>query len=338
MNSTPAIWFPTIHTNTGTDIFTKRLVKSLNGRGIQAEITWLPLRAEYAPWSVPVPKPPEWANVTHINTWLHPRFIPSHLPVVATIHHAIHHSDVMSYKGWLRAAYHKYWIALIERRVMRRAEKTIAVSQFVAATAKQMLLDIPMQVIYNGVDTDFFKPSDRVRRPDDVFRLLYVGSWKKLKGVDLLAPIMRELGKDFELLYTGGAASNKDKPNMPSNMRDIGRLQGDAAIVATMQKADALLFPSRSEGHPLVSIEAMACGLPVVAMNSSSVVEVVKHGINGYLCECNSTQSFVDALRALQKSPPLQKKMMLQARTDTVHLFSTKSVTKQYLDCYESLV
>ena len=86
----PAIWFPAVRTGTGTDVFTERLVAGLIARGIRAEITWLPLRAEYAPWSVAIPQPPAWATVCHINTWLHPRFIPARLPVVATLHHAIH--------------------------------------------------------------------------------------------------------------------------------------------------------------------------------------------------------------------------------------------------------
>src|SRR5690554_5649013 len=109
MNKPLAVWFPTVRTNTGTDVFTERLVKGLNQQGIKAEITWLPLRAEYAPWTVEVPKPPGWATVVHVNTWLYSRFLPKHLPVVAIVHHAIHHPNAKAYKGWLRTAYHKYW-------------------------------------------------------------------------------------------------------------------------------------------------------------------------------------------------------------------------------------
>lgn len=58
MSKQPSIWFPTVKTNTGTDVFTERLADGLNKQGIRAEITWLPLRAEYAPWTVPVPPPP----------------------------------------------------------------------------------------------------------------------------------------------------------------------------------------------------------------------------------------------------------------------------------------
>lgn len=48
-----AVWFPAVRSYSGADVFTERLCAGLNARGIRAEISWLPLRAEYAPWSVP---------------------------------------------------------------------------------------------------------------------------------------------------------------------------------------------------------------------------------------------------------------------------------------------
>ena len=172
----PAIWFPTVRTNTGTDVFTQRLVADLCKRGVRAEITWLPLHAEYAPWTVPIPQSPAWATVAHVNTWLHTRFIPRSLPLVATIHHAVHHPDAGAYKGPLRAAYHRWWIAPNERRVLRHAQRVVAVSQFVANSTLHSLLDVPMQVIYNGVDTERFCPGTRQRQPGEPFKLLFVGS------------------------------------------------------------------------------------------------------------------------------------------------------------------
>ena len=335
MKQNIGVWFPTVKTDTGTDVFTERLVNGLNSRGVRAEITWLPLRTEYAPWSVIIPKPPEWATVIHINTWLPPRFTPSHLPIVATIHHAVHHPDAFGYKGLLRAAYHKYWIAPIERKTIGRANQVIAVSQFVADTAKKTLVNVPMQVIYNGVNTDIFKPGSRARHQAEPFRLLYVGSWIARKGVDLLIPIMNELGEGFELYYTGGSAAEKDRHLMPSNMIDIGRLHGDATVAKAMQNADALLFPSRSEGHPLVAIEAIACGLNVIAMDGTSVVEVVNDQINGFLCKKNDVRSFVDCIRKLASSTEAEGKSTQHTKKELLkEVFSEKNMLDEYMKVY----
>lgn len=334
----PAIWFPAVRTGTGTDVFTERLVAGLTERGIRAEITWLPLRAEYAPWTVAIPETPEWANTVHVNTWLHPRFLPKHLPVVATLHHSIHDPALRPYKGWLRAAYHRWWIAPIERRVLRRADRAVAVSQFVADMARQTLCDVPMQVIYNGIDTEMFRPGSRVRQPGAPFRLLYVGSWMARKGVDLLAPIMRELGEGFELHYTGGPAAQQDKAGMPGNMVDIGRLHGDAAVVAAMQDADALLFPSRSEGFGLVAAEAMACGLPVIVARASSLPEVVEAGVTGLLCPGNDCGAFVAAVCKLMNDSGLAVAMSAAASAAAERRFGFDTMIAAYSDVYRVVI
>ena len=333
----PAIWFPTVRTGTGTDVFTERLVDGLTKRGIRAEITWLPLRAEYAPWTVAIPEPPAWATVAHVNTWMHSRFLPGHLPIVATLHHAVHHPDARVYKGALRAAYHRFWIAPNERRVLRRAAHTIAVSQFVAVATKQWLLDVPIQVIHNGVDTDLYCPASPQLELGEPFRLLFVGSWMARKGVDLLAPIMRELGDRFELRYTGGGAAEKDWNDIPRNMHDIGRLQGDAAVIAAMRDADALLFPSRSEGHPLVAIEAMACGLPIIGTQGSSIDEAVTDAQTGILCPMDDVDAFVGAVRNLSERSSLREAMAKMCRKDAVRRFSSQSMVDAYCCLYEAL-
>lgn len=336
MSLPPALWFPAVRTGTGTDVFTERLAQGLRGRGIRAEITWLPLRSEYAPWTVPVPKPPEWATVCHINTWLHPRFIPTQLPVVATLHHSIHDPALRAYKDRLRAAYHRWWIVPIERSVLRRTNHVVAVSQFVADMARQTLCDVPMQVIYNGIDTALFRPGHRQRQPGEPFRLLYVGSWIARKGVDLLAPIMRELEDGFALHYTGGPAAAEDKRGMPANMHDLGRLS-EPQVIAAMQGADAFLFPSRSEGLPLVAIEAMACGLPVIGVQGTSVAEVVTHGLTGALCAREDVRGMARAAQGMATDERLHAAQRLAARENAATRFQLSSMLDAYAGMYRGL-
>ena len=336
MSAAPAIWFPAVRTGTGTDVFTERLAGALSARGMRAEITWLPLRAEYAPWGVPVPAAPEWATVCHINTWLHPRFIPGRLPVLATLHHSIHDPALYPYKGWLRAAYHRWWIAPIEGGVLRRADQVVAVSRFVADMGRQTLCDVPMQVIHNGIDTALFRPGSRVRHSDQPFRLLYVGSWMARKGVDLLAPIMRELGGGFELQYTGGPAAQSESAGMPANMHDLGRLSGPQ-VIAAMQDADAFLFPSRSEGLPLVAIEAMACGLPVIGVRETSLSEVIEDGVTGLLCPRDDVPAFVMAAQALAGDIQRRDGMGHAAYRAASTRFSFDSMVDAYVRHYHAM-
>ncbi len=335
-DNAPAIWFPAVRTCTGTDVFTERLVAGLRVRGLRAEITWLPLRAEYAPWTVAIPEPPELSTVVHVNTWLHPRFIPANIPAVATLHHAIHDPMLWRDKGRVRAVYHRQMIAPIERRVMRRADRVVAVSRFVADMARQTLCDVPMQVIHNGIDTGLFRPATREQQSGEPFRLLYVGAWKRLKGADLLARVMRELGDGFELHYTGGPAAARDRADMPRNMRDLGRLS-TSQVVAAMQDADALLFPSRSEGFGLVAAEAMACGLPVIAMQGTAVDELVEPGVTGLLCARDDVRGIAAAARLLAGDGELRHAMRLAARQAAMERFSSTAMVDAYASLYRGL-
>ncbi|MHB0921337.1 MAG: glycosyltransferase family 4 protein [Thiomonas delicata] len=332
-----AVWLPAVRAGTGTDVFTRRLCQGLNARGIRAEITWLPLRAEYLPWTVMAPKPPEWSNVVHVNTWLHPRFVPRNLPVVATLHHSVHDPALYPYKGWLRAAYHRYWIAPNERRVMRRGQIVMAVSRFAADTARKTLCDVPMRVIHNGIDTARFRPAESRVASHHPFRLLYIGSWRFLKGVNVLASIMRELGDNFVLHFTGDRAAEADKLAMPPNMIDVGRLSSDR-VVEAMQQADAFLFPSRSEGFGLVVAEAMACGLPVVATRGSSLPEIVEHGVTGLLCPQDDVSAFVEAIRRLATDPATWRAMSSNAVARARGRFSEDATLDAYCGIYRDAV
>lgn len=323
-----------MRTGTGSDVFTETLVAGLLARDVRAEITWLPLRAEYAPWAVSVPRRPAWANLAHVNTWLHPRFLPKDLRVVATLHHAIHQPMLAPHKGLVRFLYHRYWIRSIERASMTRANVVVAVSRFAAESARENIADRPMLVVPNGVDTTLFKPATpQVHSP---FRLLYVGSWKTLKGVQLLPAIMRELGEEFELRYTGGPMATGD--GYPQNMHDLGRLMGRDAVAQAMRDADALVLPSLSEGFGLVAAEAMACGLPVIASRGSSLDEVVIDGRTGFLCPSGDSLAFAQAARRLASDRDLLTSMSEQARHRALNCYSLHAVLDAYVEIYRALL
>jgi len=333
----PAVWFPTIRAGSGTDVFTERLCAGLRARGIRAEITWLPLRAEYAPWTVPVPIPPDWANIVHINSWMHPRFVPKNLPTVVTVHHSVHDRAFMPYKTTLQKLYHRFWIRLIEARTIRHATVVAAVSRHVAAQVKKLFGRSDVAVVYNGIDVEHTFTPGPDREPHKPFRLLYVGNWVKRKGVDLLGPILETLGSDFELLYTADRAGAHAQYPLPPNCRCIGRLN-PPRLVQAYRDADALLFPSRSEGLPLTAIEAMACGVPVIASTIPALAEVVDSRVTGYLCPIDQIDAFVKAIETLSSAPHVWREMRFVAREASRRRFSLQVHVSSYLKAYRGML
>src|SRR5690606_7678435 len=160
------------------------------------------------------------------------------------------------------------------------------------------------------VDPERFRHHRPERNPGRPFRLFFAGSWIARKGVDLLAPIMRELGDGFELEYTGGPAAAKDRAGMPPNMHDAGRL--DATGVA----------------------DAMPCGLPVIAARASSLPEMVLDGVSGVLCQPDSVADFADAVRNLAADAELTASMSVSAARVASDRFTLDRMVTAYLEVY----
>lgn len=330
----PVVWFPTVRVGTGSDRFTERLVAVLKKRGIQSLITWLPRRAEYAPWTVPIPRPPKRANIAHINSWIHRRFIPSSLPLVVTIHGCIHDPELSPYKKLPQALYHRLWVRNCENYSISCASAVTAVSQYTAKRSAIVFERDDIVTIYNWIDINDFKPVARLV-PNHPFRLLFVGNLSRRKGMDLLPEIMSRLGNDFELYYTGSVS---ELGNELPNMIPLGFVDKVTALIHLFQKSDALLFPSRLEGFGLVALEAQACGCPVITTDGSSLPEVIEDGKTGILCPKDDINAFVEAARKLRANLDTWQTMRLQGRNRAISTFNENSAIDQYLEIYRQIL
>lgn len=334
LSAAPAVWFLAVRAGTGADTFTETLAAELQRRGFRAEITWLPLRAEYAPWSVPIPRPPAWANIAHVNTWLSTRFLPAGLPVVATVHHCVHDPEYRQYKSLAQAIYHRVHIKQFERRILERADAVVAVSWFTAERTRAAFGPIDVRIITLGIDLDGAYRPPVERKANDPFRLLFAGTGSRRKGVDLLVPIMERLGPQFMLTVVG--TSQIGQARLPKNIRIRGRLCTKDDLAAAYCDSDALLFPSRLEGFGLVAAEAMACGVPVIATRGSSLTEVIEDGVTGILCTQDDVGAFVAAARKLADDAGLAAAMSRSARQRAIDLFSAARMIDGYVNVYES--
>ena len=246
--------------------------------------------------------PPAWVNVAHVNSWLPRRFIPTGLPVVATLHHVVHDPLLSPYKSLSQALYHRGWIFRMENWVIKNAALVIAVSRFTARQALDVFPPRDIIVIPNWLDAASFRSRDH-HHPHRPFRLLFVGNWSRRKGADLLPKIMQQLGGAFELRFTQGLQHRRAAGSLPVNMVSLGRMDDMHQMVECYRSCDALLFPSRLEGFGLAALEAQACGLPVIATQGSSLVDVVEDGRTGLLCTMDDVEAFVAAARMLAANP-----------------------------------
>lgn len=76
-----------------------------------------------------------------------------------------------------------------------------------------------------------------------------------------------------------------------------------------LQTADAFVFPSLREGLGMAALEALACGIPVIAADNRGTREYMEDGINGFLCEGTNVHEYAQAIKKLKENPELREKM-----------------------------
>jgi len=334
------IWLPVIRGGSGTDVFTRRLASALEKRGIRTQVSWFPACFEFAPYLLRYVTPPSGTTIVHANSWNAFSFYRHGIPLVATEHLGTL-DQAPGFRSSLQKMYHSTFIRRFVERSMTRAAAVTAVSRYAADTIDQAGMRRDVKVIYNWIDTHRFRPptaASAIRKPESrQTRLLFMGNPSVRKGADLLAPIMRELGPSFTLTYTAGLQS-RALSNVAANMRNVGRIDDEDEIIRLYQDTDILLFPTRQEGFGLAALEAMACGVPVIATRGTALPEVVEDGVTGMLCPEGDVPAFVTACRLLGADRHLWQTTSAGARRRAEMLFSEDIIIPQYIGLYEALL
>jgi glycosyltransferase involved in cell wall biosynthesis len=226
------------------------------------------------------------------------------------------------------------------RRILRSALSVVANSPGLKAMADKAD-PVPVLMIPNGVDTDFFLPPGRERRDNPVPRLLFVGRFQAQKNLpwllDRLADFRRASGQPFALDLVG------DGPQRPMLEARAGAL-GLAEIVrfhgwtdrpglrAHYQSADLVVNPSTYEGMPNVVLEAMACGRAVLASRVPGNDTVVVDRVTGWLFSLDDPEGFAGCLQTLLSRPDVTLALGAAARERAKREYSWARATQSYLE------
>ena len=329
------IWLPAVRAGSGTDVFTQRLAALLTGAGIDAFVSWLPHWAEFAP-RLAAARPPRGVQLVHANSWNASAFA-GVAPLVATVHHCVHDPAFARSQSWPQRLYHRTWIRPMERDALASAVAVTAVSESTRARTLAAFGPRPIDVVPLWVDTDRFAPRPPAPR-HGAFRLLFAGNWNRRKGADVLPPLMRTLGPAFELTFTTGRRGAAPAAALPDNMRWAGRVEGEAGMIELYRACDAVVVPSRLEGFGYAALEAMACGKPVVAFDSSSLPEVVRRDLSGILVPPDDVAALAGACRRLAADSRLARSMGEAGRERAVAEFSGARALAGYRAVYERVL
>ena len=332
------VWLPYVTAGSGVDVYTALLARGLRELDCDVVCTPVPHKWQYFPWGLRRLPMPTGTDVILTNSWNGFAFARQTAKLAVVEHHCIFDSDYLAYRSAAQAVFHETMVRRFEMASFRSANAVISVSNYTARSLHRSLNVNSTKVIHNGVDTQFFCPSsfEPNKGQNTPFRLLFVGNPSRRKGADLLLPIMRSLGKGYELRYTSGLR-DEELGDGDLNLRRLGRL-GNLELREEYRNADLLLFPSRLEGFGYAAAEAMACGTPVVASDRSSLPEIVKHGQTGLLCSPTNPEAFAQAIRSLRDDPQLLNEMAANARSSIETHFPLNRMATAYVTLFKQLM
>lgn len=237
-------------------------------------------------------------------------------------------------------------------RYANLCDQVIAPSQSIAELLQQRGVHTPVAVIPTGVYPQRFAAGngDKVRQqfaiPADAVVIGHLGRLAPEKNLEFLAHAVAKVAverTDVHFLVVGAGPSEPEIQQIFSQAGIADKLHL-TGVLQQQQLIDALhamtifAFASCSETQGIVLTEAMAAGLPVVALDASGVREVVQHEHNGLLIHEHTTAAFANALKQLIDAPLPQRDAWQQSARQTAEAHSMSRMAAKALQCFRTLL
>ncbi|MBI3595922.1 MAG: glycosyltransferase [Nitrospirae bacterium] len=226
-------------------------------------------------------------------------------------------------------------------RIWKKAERLVTVSHGLREMALQTLPGQPIRVIYNGIDTDLFKPAPHLNDTSNGhMRLLCVSRLIDRKGLDYLFQAVAEINDPrirLDIVGTGGS-----EQRLKAKIRELGletqvRFCGYKTALEVAEhyhQADIFILPSLSESQGMVLLEAMSCGLPIIASHVGGIPEVVADGENGILIPPAKVNAIIEAIHRLTNDSLLRSRISQNNPTKIKEQFTWIKIALNYQAIY----
>jgi glycosyltransferase involved in cell wall biosynthesis len=217
------------------------------------------------------------------------------------------------------------WWQWFIRRVIRLTDGVVVLS----TEWNQMISIVPGCPVYylpNAIDLSTYRNlgSDRIAEAKNppLLKVLYLGYMGKSKGsFDILEAARGTMSKNIPVIFdlvgedvSPGEVEQIKQQIAQTGLRNVVTLHPTASDIKKIdffREADIFIYPSYSEGMPIAVIEAMACGLPVIATRVGGLPDLVTDGFNGILVDAGRPDQLVNALETLSRKPDLRFSMQV---------------------------
>ena len=217
--------------------------------------------------------------------------------------------------------YHLQWleplVRALLRRFYRRCEVVMAPAPSMAAVLRAQRMNRDIAIWARGIDREQFNPERRdmdwrrsIGIADDEMVIAFLGRVVMEKGLDLFADAVHafaERGLRHRVLVIGeGPARPWFEQQLPDAIF-LGEQTG-TDLSRALASSDVLLNPSITESFGNVTLEAMACAVPVIAAEATGADSLVRDGKTGVLVDPTEVEEFADALETYAREPDLRRR------------------------------
>lgn len=236
----------------------------------------------------------------------------------------------------------------ITRFGLEKADGITAVSEYLRReTVATFKTTQPIEVIPNFVDLRRFRDGDRrvpcIRRRDDELIVMHVSNFRPVKRVLDLVRAFAIVSKiaPATLVMVG---DGPDRPPAEALARELGvadsvRFLGSQdAVERILPAADLFVLPSKFESFGLAALEAMACGIPVLASSAGGLPEVIEDGKTGMLCTVGDVDCLAAQMASLLRDPEKMRTLGAAAKKKTHEVYALERVLPQYEAFYDRLI
>lgn len=239
-----------------------------------------------------------------------------------------------------------FWFGLVGywRSVLQQFDAISAPSALMMrdVTETLRLPKAPLVQISNGVDQDLFQPKPHQITAKKPLQFLYVGRLDFEKGIMILVEALSKLEGNWHLTLVGSGKCEAELRAQATTAHLTGKItfagqQPEKKLPAFYHTADVFVIPSLNESQSIVTLQALACGLPVVASDCTAFPEIVYPGKNGWLFEVGNATA-LRACLAECLANPAQLQAFGQASLKIAAYHGLKHVNEIWLQTYRKLL
>ncbi len=243
---------------------------------------------------------------------------------------------------FLKMATRPLWKPIF-RSFLNSSHHNFTASIEIAEVAKRLAPDAIIEAIPNGVDTQLFKPNRSEKREDSPITLIVPRRLYEKNGVEFFIRAMPLIVQslDVRALIVGDGPERAKLEEltlllgMDSHVEFLGKRE-HSEMPLLLSSADLAIFPSLMEATSVAALEAMACGLPVVASNVGGLPELVQDDTGG-LFRPRDSRSLAETVLSLVSTQNIVE-MGTKARQRVTEQWSNQHLVNQHLDTYRSII